>query len=160
MSCCKARRKRLEHERSVGECFSLLLELNSLRIAILNFENNFIFKRTIQSLSLSTLKLANRNVFQNMLEWAKLSDRLNKTKAVNTVKASKLSHLKTSETLGEFKCRGNVLFTSKSQFLKVKSAFKSGQFFGHKLNPKVKILQNSPTSSQKRCFSRAIELML
>ena len=62
MSCCKARRKRLEHEKSVGKCFSLLLELNCLRIAILNFENKLYFQ-AIQSLSLSTLKLANRNVF-------------------------------------------------------------------------------------------------
>ena len=131
MSCCKARRKRLEHEKSVGECFSLLLELNCLRIAILNFENKLYFQ-AIQSLSLSTLKLANRNVFQNMLEWAKLSDWLNKTKAVNTVKASKLSHRKTSETLGEFKCSRSVLFTSKSQFLKVKSAFNSDQLFSAK----------------------------
>ena len=44
MSCCKARRKRLEHEKSVGECFSLLLELNCLRIAILNFENKLYFQ--------------------------------------------------------------------------------------------------------------------
>ena len=44
MFCFKARRKRLEHEKSVGECFSLLLELNSLRIAILNFENKLYFQ--------------------------------------------------------------------------------------------------------------------
>ena len=43
MSCCKARRKRLEREKSVGQCFFLLLELNSLRIAILNFENKTLF---------------------------------------------------------------------------------------------------------------------
>ena len=44
MSCCKARRKRLEREKSVGQCFFLLLELNSLRIAILNFENKLYFQ--------------------------------------------------------------------------------------------------------------------
>ena len=46
-------------------------------------------------------------------------DCLNKTKAV---KASKLSQSETSETFSEFECIRNVLFTSKIQFLKVKSA--------------------------------------
>ena len=47
-------------------------------------------------------------------------DCLNKTKAV---KASKLSQSETSETFSEYECIRNVLFTSKIQFLKVKSAF-------------------------------------
>ena len=46
-------------------------------------------------------------------------DCLNKTKVV---KASKLSQSETRETFSEFECIRNVLFTSKIQFLKVKSA--------------------------------------
>ena len=46
-------------------------------------------------------------------------DCLHKTK---TAKASKLSQCETSETFSEFECITNVLFTSKIQFLKVKSA--------------------------------------
>ena len=44
---------------------------------------------------------------------------MNKTKAF---KASKLSKSETGETFSEFECIRNVLFTSKIQFLKVKSA--------------------------------------
>ena len=53
---------------------------------------------------------------------------LNKTKAV---KVSKLSQSETSETFSEFECIRNVLFTSKIQFLKVKSALKPGRIAVH-----------------------------
>ena len=46
-------------------------------------------------------------------------------------KLSKLSQSETSGTFCEFECRKNVLFKSKSQFLKVKSAFKPGRIAAH-----------------------------
>ena len=58
---------------------------------------------------------------------AKWFDWLNKTKAIKAVKTSKLSN-ETSKNNLMFcgcECRGNVLFTSQNQFLKVKS--KTGQ---------------------------------
>ena len=80
--CYKARRKRLEHERSVGRntrrslptssCFIIKKPLNSLSITF-NFKTNFIPKanNSVVSMLYTLIKHASISQSESLLEWFK-----------------------------------------------------------------------------------------